>query len=168
MESCSMSSKPMIDFLKAHVEDGRPLAIEFTKGIEDLEGYAEPGMRAHLVDYLPSRDDVVELRVNYQIFEDFNRGLEKANYYDKDGKPTLTARESGHYNVTETYYVMATDDPAKYFSAIDPALGLLQEWQNTDRQKSYVSFLEEQVASLRAQLNPEGAVQPARGRTPRV
>ena len=163
-----MSSKPMIEFLKAHVEDGRPLAIEFTKGIEDLEGYAEPGMRAHLVDYLPSRDDVVELRVNYQIFEEFNRGLEKANYYDKDGKPTLTARESGHYNVTETYYVMATDDPAKYFSAINPALGLLQEWQNTDRQKSYVSFLEEQVASLRAQLNPEGAAQPARVPRPRV
>lgn len=163
-----MSSKPMIEFLKAHVEDGRPLAIEFTKGVDDLEGYAEPGMRAHLVDYLPSRDDVVELRVNYQIFEDFNRGLEKANYYDKDGKPTLTARESGHYNVTETYYVMATDDPAKYFSAIDPALGLLQEWQNTDRQKSYVSFLEEQVASLRAQLNPEGAAQPARMPRPRM
>jgi hypothetical protein len=168
MEPCSMSSKPMIEFLKAHVEDGRPLAIEFTKGVGDLEGYAEPGMRAHLVDYLPSRDDVVELRVNYQIFEEFNRGLEKANYYDKDGKPTLTARDAGFYNVTETYYVMATDDPAKYFSAIDPALGLLQEWQNTDRQKSYVSFLEEQVASLRAQLNPEGAAQPARIPRPRM
>ena len=163
-----MSSKPMIEFLKAHLNDGRPLPIEFTKGVEDLEGYAEPGMRAHVVDYLPTRDDVVEVRVNYQIFEEFNRGLEKPNYYDKNSKPTLTAREAGYYNVTETYYVMATDDPTTYFSVIDPNLGLLQEWQNTDRQKGYVAFLEEQVAALRAQLNPEGTAEPVRSARPRM
>lgn len=168
METCTMSHQPMIAFLQAHVENGRPLAIEFTKDVEDLEGYAEPGMRAHLVDYAIGRDDVVELRVNYQIFEEFNRGLEKANYYDKNQQPTLTAREAGQYEVTETYYVMATDDPSKYFTAIDPNLGLLQEWQNTDRQKSYVSFLEEQVAALRAQLHPEGGTQPVRSPKARI
>lgn len=80
--------------------------IVFQKGAEDLEAYPEEGMKARVKGLRMTHDgDVVELVVDYTEFEDYNERFESANYYDDNGNPTLTARESGFYEQRETLYI---------------------------------------------------------------
>lgn len=99
------------------VKDVRDLAnlkgkvIEFTKKIEDWECYAEQYMRARVVGYrynahndTAPEDQVHELHFDYAEFDDYNQKFEQSNYYDKYGKPRLTAREANYYKPQEWIY----------------------------------------------------------------
>jgi hypothetical protein len=85
--------------------------IEFKKGIEGHEVYAEPGMKGLVTEVRKFDDDVFKVTVYYAPFEDHNKNFEKANYYDKHGSPTLTAREAGFYSVKEDIHF---DCPARF------------------------------------------------------
>lgn len=130
---------------------GAPLAIEFGKGIEELESYAEPKMRAHLIAVELQRDDIAVLKVDYSAFDEYNKAFEQANYYDRNGNPTLTAREAGHYTVQEDLYVMASDDLQPRMLTLLPgaSLGLIDEFKASGH-ASYVCWLEEQLMAARA------------------
>ncbi|BDC78279.1 hypothetical protein MRCP2_p0140 (plasmid) [Aquipseudomonas alcaligenes] len=130
---------------------GGPLAIELGAGVVELEAYAEPRMRAHLVAVELQRDDVAVLKVDYSAFEDFNKVFEQANYYDAQGNPTLTAREAGQYEPQEDLYVMASDDLESKILAILPSvsLALIDAFKGSGH-ANYVRWLEEQLAAARA------------------
>lgn len=72
------------------------LRTKVSQVVEDLESYAEPGMRATLTGGKMSHETLI-LDVNYAPFDEFNRAFEPKNYYDKSGAPTLTAREANPY-----------------------------------------------------------------------
>lgn len=129
---------------------GGPLAIELGAGVVELEAYAEPKMRAHLVAVELQRDDIAVLKVDYSAFEDFNKTFEQANYYDAQGNPTLTAREAGQYEPKEDLYVMASDDLESKILAILPSvsLALIDEFKGSGH-ANYVRWLEEQLAAAR-------------------
>lgn len=129
---------------------GAPLAIELGVGVLELEAYAEPNMRAHLVAVDLQRDDIAVLKVDYSAFEDFNKVFEKANYFDAHGNPTLTAREAGQYESTEDLYVMASADLEEKMLTILPSdsLALISEFKACGH-ASYVRWLEEQLISAR-------------------
>ena len=135
--------------LKVHLSAG-PIAVEFGPGIEDFECYAEPKMRAHLVAVDFHQDDVVLLKFEYSEFDEYNKAFESANYFDKNGEPTLTAREAGYYSIKEDIYVMAHDDlQAKMLTLLNSSsLALIAEFKNSG-QKSYVRWLEEQLTAVR-------------------
>ena len=149
-----MSTTTLLAFLQAYLVPGRPLPIEFATSCEELESYAEPGMRAQLCEMKNTGDGVLELVVDYTPFEAFNAQFEQSNYYDDNGRPTLTAREANFYEPRETLYVTADDPADKYFKPFDLGLSLLPEWQAAPNGQSYVAFLEARVAALQAQLAP--------------
>lgn len=143
------------------VQSGIHPVVEFLSEIEHQEGYAEKGMRGRLIS---AGEDfgMVVLTVDVGEFADFNRSLESANHYDKDGVPRLTAREAGMYPESGHERVYLASDQAsgidesfdesfdEVFRVLDAeALALYQEYQRLGSELSYIAWLEQQVLKLR-------------------
>ena len=146
-----MSQTPLLDFLNDNQVAGQPFAIEFQGGIESLEGYADQGMRAHVTSFESFGDGVVKVHVDFSAFDEFNKAIEKPNYFDKNGSPTLTAREAGQYQATDILFMDEGDNLAHFFALLNPQNVLVDEWRQSQTTDSYVTFLENQVAELRAE-----------------
>lgn len=129
---------------------GTSLAIELGSGVVELEAYAAPKMRAHLVAVELQRDDIAVLTVDYSEFDGYNQAFEQANYYDRDGNPTLTAREAGQYPEREELYVMASEDLEPKMLTLLPSssLALIAEFKSSGS-GSYVRWLEDQLCAAR-------------------
>ena len=119
------------------------IAVEFGPQIEDLEGYPEPGMRAHIIRVGRFDDDVLIVTVRYAEFEDVNRGLETPNYYDADGAPTLTAREAGLYRQEENLYLPGSGDLSPLLVLADNNVERRLAAFRASGAKSYLAWLEE-------------------------
>lgn len=129
-----------------------PLAVEFKKRVEDFEGYAEAGMRAHLKALNHRDDDEVSLEFDYSAFDEHNKLLESANYYDKNQQPTLTAREAGYYTGGDDFYVTTEQDTDLIFTVLsDSQSALIQEFTASNA-GSYVQWLEQQLLAARGQV----------------
>lgn len=144
--------------LKTLLQTGKDVDVEFTKDVEDLEGYAEPGMRATIISVSPvGQDDVMKIRVSYKKYDDFNRAFEAHNYWGRlslDQDPSAaayTARETGWYKEEEDIYVMA-DDVLKYMTVLEPN-EMFDTWNASLKQVSYVTWLENRIRLLEKQLN---------------
>lgn len=131
------------DVLRALVAGSDKLVVEFGPQIEDLECYPEPGMRAHIVTAERIDDDVFTVLVSYADFEDLNRGLETANYWDANGSPTLTAREAGKYRQEERLPLPGFGDLAPFLTVADDALMRRLAAYRASGAKSYFAWLEE-------------------------
>lgn len=123
------------------------VTIEFVPGVEDLECYPETGMRATLVSITEDGDkDLVKLHVNYEDFDEFNTAFESRNYFDREGKPVLTAREAGYYHEDETIYVMGSDKVDKWLRIIDDgATALYAAFRLEAPGISYTRWLENKI-----------------------
>lgn len=153
-----------IEDLVAQLSKGQKPVICFAKGIEDLEIYAEPGMRARVTGGRVRRNQIATLDVDYSEFEDFNKPLENADWWFSDhkaremGRPHGTARETGHYKPQDSIDVMANDDVSQYATVVEtPALALFLEFTAAG-ESSYVGWLEQQVLASRAAPAPEPEV----------
>lgn len=158
-----MSAPTISSFLQEQLQTGVPLVVEFNKGIEDLEGYAEKGMRATIVGFDVMDSETLRVHVDYSAFEDFNLAFETPNYYGKTNQPTLTARQAGQYTPTEHFYVDPSDPADTFFTPAEQANGLMAQWRSAGATTSYVRFLEDRVVELEAQLAP---ATPRRGPAP--
>lgn len=128
--------------------------VEFTPRIEEMEAYAETGIRARILSITAegtSRKELDEhiyiIKFDYSEFDEFNTRYETANYYDKNGVPCLTARQSGFYNPQEKIYF---GTPLKwpfedYFNVVDSKTAELIKKFKESGAKSYVEWLESQV-----------------------
>jgi len=137
------------------VRSGIKPVVTFTKQIEDQEGYAEGGMRAHVLSSEVRHDDVCHLLVSYAAFDEFNKQFESANYYDRDGQATLTARQKGSYQVEETLYIDANHEVP--FNIENTGAIALYESFTTSKQdeQSYVAWLEAKLLAQKPAV-PEG------------
>lgn len=145
--------------LKTLLQTGKDVDVEFVKGIEDLEGYPETGMRATIIGVpAPGADDVMKIRVSFKKYDEFNKAFEARNYWgalSKDQDPSssnYTARETGWYKVEEDIYVMAEDDVEKYMTILDRN-ETFETWNASLKQVSYVAWLENRVHLLEEQIN---------------
>ena len=149
----------MIDFtgmtfaqLGALLTGGTRIAVTAKNPVEDWEGYVEAGMRMEVTKYRrPPNDDLAYITVDYTKYDEFNKALESANYYDKKANPCLTAREHGSYKVTEEYCIMADGRVSDCFLPLESAGAvLLAEYQATGKEAgSYVGWLEAQLLIAR-------------------
>lgn len=128
------------------VTDGIHPVVEFRKGIEDIESYAESGMRARVVGTTEILGKDIKLSFDFSEFDDFNKAFEQSNYYDKKGKPTLTAREAGFYKGVETYFFEAQDETDMYFEVVESwGLQLYERYKASGEACSYVQWLEARI-----------------------
>lgn len=139
-------------------QTGRAVTVEFVKpaegrartylSVDDLEGYAEAGMRATLrPDHLQASEDMAVFQVDYAPFDEYNQAFESANYYDKQQKPCLTARQAGFYKPQETLYLTASQPIGTILNVIEdgPTLALYEAWKAQNGGDTYVAFLEKRV-----------------------
>lgn len=123
-----------------------PVNVEFVSGVEDLEAYPEAGMRATITSVIRDHDDedVFIVGLDFTEHDEFNKAFESTNYFDRNGNPTLTAREAGCYLLKENIYVMSSDETTKYFNLIDRS-PLYQKYLDEKPSVSYVEWLERLV-----------------------
>lgn len=90
------------------IEAGVTPIVEFTRNINDWDGFYDPKMRAVAtgIKKCPS-DDVVEVLFDFTMFEDYNRQFEEHTYWDEFSHPTLSAREAGCFpkDCKESVYI---------------------------------------------------------------
>lgn len=149
-----MTDSLKIKDLEQLLTAGTPVAVEFGPRIEDAESYPEPGMRALAKRYSTNAHDVCRVFFDFSAFDAHNKALEKANYYDKAGAPTLTAREAGQYQPEDDVYFTPDDEMAPWFTLLPNAsLALVTQHlkaKEAGSPLSYVAWLEEQVLALQA------------------
>lgn len=95
--------------------------IRFTKAIEEWGMYAENGMQAIVQKwYFDEAHEfpVHKIWVDFAPFEKENHKRQNSNWYDKDGKATLTAVEAGWYLPVDSIYI-DDDTNALPFEIID-------------------------------------------------
>ncbi len=126
----------------------RPVVV-FSKSIEDAETYPEPGMRARVTGVLSvdADEDLLKIAVDYGEFDSFNRPFESANYYDKQGNPTLTAREAGYYKPNDTLYLSLSEEIGCFRVVEDARTALYQTYLDGGGSGTYLEWLENQVLS---------------------
>jgi hypothetical protein len=140
----------ILELLKTQLASGRPISVEFTLAVVDLEDYSEPGMRANVVRFTRKQDGVLELSLDFAPFDEHNKTLEQSNYYDKDGVARLNAREAGQYKPQMSMYVMDHDAADKYFTLLEPDHVLVDEWRQAGTSQTYLAWMETQLAQARA------------------
>lgn len=128
--------------------------VEFKSLIEDQEAYPETGMRAKIVNINATdtrsedpRDHLYKIMFDYSSFDEYNARFESSNYYDKQGKACLTAREAGWYEpIEEIYFASPETHPFEnYFTVLDDnQRGLIEEFKASG-EKNYVAWLEKKV-----------------------
>lgn len=121
--------------------------LECNSGIESLEVDPDTGMRGKLkginiVDLDEEYEHLV-FTIDFGIYEEYNRGFAKANYYNESHEPCETWFEQEWYGKEKNHveiYLEYTDD------VFDVAQNdLYEEFKKEGGNTTYVSWLENKV-----------------------
>lgn len=137
-----------IDTLKVKLTSMIGKTFLFNKKVEDLEDYAESGMKARLTGFHFDGEDVAVLSFDFETFKDYNASFESRNYYDKNGKPTLNAHEAGFYKpVQDMYFPCDLQEILSYMNVLvnDKKDALVEQFQNANTDEGYVEWLENRL-----------------------
>lgn len=123
------------------------MAVEFHGDVEGQETCIDTGMRGRVVGVSSDDGGLMRVLVSLSEFDSFNQPFERPDYYDKDGNPTLTARQAGCFpsNGIETLYVSADDDIALICRPVDSGSAALMTEFLASGARSYVQWLEAQL-----------------------
>ena len=127
--------------------------IEFLRQNPEIDDYYEAGMRACVtrvrVEMDDPRDEVktIKIEVVFSPFDEYNKAFEGRNYYDREGKPTLTAREAGFYKENDTlWFAEGSPEIEKTIMVVDPKYRAVMElWQQSGSDKPLNAWLVDQV-----------------------
>ena len=130
------------------INNGAKPIVQFGPKVGDKESYADPGMRARAIGVTKDSEDV-HILFDFSEFDDFNKPFEQANYYDKQQKPVLTAREAGFYKPQDRLYFDKDENIVTCFQPVDDERsGLYREYLTAGTEDTYVTWLETQVLNL--------------------
>lgn len=136
------------------VQDGATLPVVCKKEVESLESYAEAHMRARIIRAREDGDDVLVLTLDFTEFDDFNKAFEQANYYDKSGNATLTARQANLYKPHEDYYVHPDYPFSEFFEILSEQQSAFFARFTAEAKpgQPYISWLEEKLTVAEANV----------------
>lgn len=128
--------------------DDKALDGEFNHGIET-------GMHIRVIDVsnLPHGDGL-KITLNTQGFDERNDPLLKRDYWDKDGKPTLNAKESGDWKDKPVIYLDINTPIDEMFVPVSgPELELMKIHESNNDGRTFMQFLIEQ-SCLQNDIDP--------------
>lgn len=137
--------------------------IEFFKPVEEYVENVDAGMRATIIRISDDEhgipgDPCFQIHYTLAKFDAYNRDFEKASFYDSDGKPTLTLRQTGHYSEEDSVYV--GNDWQACIKLVDSAQGKLFDMFMIDKTAqpdiTYVAWLETLVLAAMPYLKADG------------
>lgn len=139
----------LISELMKCIQQSGSVVVDCYPSIEELETFLDPYMRGRITSITQDHDSC-KISIDLNEFTEYNKQFMIANYYDKEGNPTLTAEQAGYSpkGGVEDIYVLCTDPCSMYFSIVEENK-LYKEYQKVKSEKSYVQWLEEQVNTLR-------------------
>lgn len=111
--------------------------IRMLEGVDIFEDYLEAGMAARVVGADHDGDDVIGVDLVLTEFDEYNRQFETSCYYDENGTPCLTARESGNYSERMKVFIDTNLD----LSGIFELLGDNEQTMLVDPKKTFNSSL---------------------------
>lgn len=130
------------------LKNGNNPVVEFGRAVEELDGYAEPGMRARATGVRVLDEEMVAIEFNFGEFEGHNTLLEASNYYDKSGNPTLTAHQSGFYKPEDDCFFSRDDLLENWLTIVaDERISLFAQYVAAGTQESYIRWLEDKILS---------------------
>ena len=134
------------------VKNGLRPQITFMPDCENLESYPEAGMKARVLEVIPDDDDIYRVKVDFEPFAEHNKAFESANYFDKNGKPTLTAHQAGYYKPVDVFYLTPNEGPE--YLTIDDAKGveLFERFSKSGYPGTHIQWLEEQLVAAEQKL----------------
>jgi len=118
-----------------------------TDHLSEMECYGEESMRATISKTHENEDDehCVKFHLNYEKFREFNKQFESSSYYGKEGMYTATELELEEANQEDVY----ADNNSVYFRVLsEDSNHLRQLYLESDKQKTYVCWLEDRINSL--------------------
>lgn len=121
--------------------------IEFNGDIMDQDG-ADPGMRGVITGILNRHHEILEIMVDINPFMDHNKAIAKAEWYDKDEKPTLTWFQTSYYpkNGVWKFYVDPNEKyPIPFMVLEDKAKKLMEMYTAEKSSLTYVQWLESKI-----------------------
>lgn len=139
--------KDFASLARAAFNSGKPLVVRFTEKVDMTELCADAGWMAHVVGIAEETDNGRPshgFTFDYSVFDAHNDRMASHNYYDRDHKPTLTAKESGHYRQRESWSFYDTEELP--FEVVENEAG---EELNRDAR---LAALEQKYAALEARL----------------
>jgi len=138
-----MEAKEIVNLVKS----GRFPTVTFTDVVLGQETCIDPGMRGRLIKVNLEDPDCVIFTFDIEEFADFNRPLERSDYFDQHGKATLTAREAGCYVAKEEVYGPSSGDVTEFVIESDRVNALIAQHVSEGSGKTYVQWLEDMVLS---------------------
>lgn len=131
-----------LEKLKALLATG-PVVVRFKPEIENMETCLEVGMLAQLTGVKDTGDGCVELVFNQKAFTGHNRQFERSDYFDKNGRPVLTAREAGQYSdIEQVWSDLRTDGTLPYLQDLLDIVSQDEVAQLTGSEAIYAKYLE--------------------------
>ncbi|EPZ47695.1 hypothetical protein [Alicyclobacillus acidoterrestris] len=135
------------------VQSGTRPVIEIT---QEYDEGADIGMRMRAlsisIDDPESQYACYIIKCDLKEFENYNEPFEKANWYDKNGQPTLKWRETGFYprdGITELYLnVNDVDDIESALFKVVEENTIYNEYVQSESKLPYVVWLEDRVKLL--------------------
>lgn len=131
------------------IRDSQHPVLRFGDRIVELERFAEPGMRARVLDVVVDResDAMVKLLVDYDEFAEANARFERNDFY-LNGGPFGKAREVGVYEPREwlTFYCATQLDEYARVEH-DASLAIYFAFRASGSTLPYIRWLERQLRS---------------------
>lgn len=138
----------------------------FNSKINEYEHFFEEGMKAKVIGYTFKdslrfpHDILFTLHLDLTPFEEHNDSLLKNDFFDKDKRPVLTAKEAGYYENEPDLYVSfdATknniDGFYNMFTIKDETNDLYKVWKSKNTETPYVSWLEQELEKRLNKIEP--------------
>ena len=145
-----MTGQELFDLIKKGIKP----VIKFNKEIEDLDLQFDEGHFARIID-VKLLDDEVEIIVSEKEYADYNKENEVPNW-PSDNSVTGNVEYNLKYSDKHTrkevisLYQMLTDEIYNFAIVESCYQELLDEYLSTNRELSYVEWLQEKVLELRA------------------
>jgi hypothetical protein len=135
------------------IRSGVVFQVQMKKLIESCDSYPEENMRATIAgEVIDTEDNFFRILFDYTAYDEYNKAFESSNYYDKNGKACLTARQSGYYQIKETLWFRGDSNPNDYFEVIPGSQSKWMKLFMKERldEETYAHFLERKLDEMTA------------------
>jgi hypothetical protein len=140
--------------LREIINQGKPIIVEFTKSVEDIEERFDRGMRAYVTNIAkPDSYNCTEVFFEERDFSEYNKSLEKAGWRNPStGAYDLKFSElssSKDYSGCVSFYEMEDDELCNFFILEDSSMKLFTEFKESKSKLNYVQWLESELIKSR-------------------